>query len=179
MPAAMLGGGQLYLCQSSTWTNRQRTGSWSKRKALITALGNRVAAFAIVVEAAEIDSELSGLARNVGAEIPGICLGIERTGRDFGGVRNPARLGIGRRFDDRETAIAHVHQTIRDPIYMLFDRGRHVGEDRWAERPGDGEEVGKACRTEPEIGSRAARPLVAQPHPAAPAKIDRQQRTRD
>src|SRR5689334_22614864 len=87
-------------CLSKTWLSPRRfAATLSKREAFIPVLGNRVAAFAIVVETAEIDSELSGLTWNVGAEIPGIRLGIERAGRDFGRMGHPTLLRIGRRFD--------------------------------------------------------------------------------
>src|SRR6185503_11116178 len=158
---------------------RRCSGSLAKREALISALGNRVAAFAIGVEAAEIDSELPGLPWNVGAEIPGIRLGIERAHRNFGGVRDPAILSVGRRLDNREIVIAHVHQTVADPVDMLFDRRRHIGENGRTERPSDGEKIGKTHSSKAEIGSRSARPFVAQAEPATSAKIDREQWTGD
>jgi hypothetical protein len=58
---------------------------------------------------------------------------------------------------------AHVLDEADDPLHVLLDRDRHVGQHGRALRPGDDEQVRETAGGEAEIGPRAIRPLVLQP----------------
>ena len=60
---------------------------------------------------------------------------------------------------------AHVLDEPGDPLHVLLDRDRHVGQHGRALRPGDDEQVREPAGGEAEVGTRAVRPLVPQPQP--------------
>ena len=61
-----------------------------------------------------------------------------------------------------EALALHVGKTLRDPVDMLLDRHRHVGQDRRAAGAGDGEQVRKSGNLEAEIIARPGTPDLFQ-----------------
>ena len=66
-----------------------------------------------------------------------------------------------------------VVKAVDDPVHVLLDRHRHVGQHRRAPGTGNGEEVGKADGSEAEVGRRTVCPLLLQGDAVSPDDVDR------
>ena len=61
-----------------------------------------------------------------------------------------------------EALALHVGKTLCNPVDVLLDRHRHVGQDRRAARAGDGEQVWEAGNLQAEIIARPGTPDLFQ-----------------
>ncbi len=92
-------------------------------------------------------------------------------------VLDPAVLGGRGRLDRRVARVAHRLDRVDDPVHVLLDRDRHVGQHRRAPGPGHHEQVREADRSEAEIGARAVRPLVLQREAVTTSDVDTDERS--
>jgi acetyl esterase/lipase len=86
-------------------------------------------------------------------------------GGQFVMVVDPLVFGFLRGLGHVEIVRAQVLDEVGDPLDVLLNRHRHVGQHGWALRPGDDEQVREAPGGEAEEGARAVGPLVPQPQP--------------
>src|SRR4051794_20473309 len=85
------------------------------------ALGRDLVALLLIRgDAADIGHEDTGLARNIGADIPRIGQRIESVISDFVVVLHPGILCILLRLDARQAVVAQALEAIRDPIDVLL-----------------------------------------------------------
>ena len=117
-----------------------------EHEALVAFLSNLGAFPAVSGDAfrAEVRQEAAWLAGDVGAHVPGICARHQGRVDDLGDMRAPCALRLRRRLDHCKLVSSHVRDAFRDPLDVLFDRYRHVGQHRGTLRAGDREQVRKA-----------------------------------
>src|SRR3984957_5134036 len=163
-------------CSSSamlSWSSAMVVAPFAgHRESLVTAVGHGGAAVAVVADAPEVRQEDPGLARDVGAHVPGRGLRVQGLAGDLLHVVGPVGRRLLGHLDDLGPAPARPGQAVADPLHVLLDRNRHVGQHRRAARPGDREQVREAGHGHPEVGPRSLPPRVAErpPVPAADAE---------
>ena len=77
-------------------------------------------------------------------------------------VDDPGVFSCLRGFDLADLLIPQIVQTVDDPVDVLFDGLKHVGQYGGAARARDREEVGKFGDAKAQLTSRTICPLVAE-----------------
>ena len=85
---------------------------------------------------------------------------------------DPGVFALPRRFDRVGTDVAHMAETIGEPVDMLLDRLDHARQHRRATRAGDHEQVRKTFRCNAEIGAGTRLPFFSERAAAAPGDAD-------
>src|SRR5581483_10968810 len=146
----------------------------------LVALGSDVIADGTVAShAAGVRHEHAWLARDVGAEVPGM-----RGERQQGCMRGrvdvlaPLFRRFGCRLAGLDAVVAHMGDAVGNPLDVLLDRDGHVAEYRRTAGTSDSEEIWKAGNLQPEISARPRGPGIAQGHAIAAADVHPQERAR-
>ena len=92
---------------------------------------------AVDAEAADEGHEHSRLAGDVGAQVPRISAQHKAVGGAAGAFLGPVGSRGSGCFQRRGPMFAEVADRFGDPVDVQFGMQRHVGQHRWAARPGD------------------------------------------
>src|ERR1700722_3805424 len=95
----------------------------------------------VLAEAADVGQEQPGLARDVRAHVPAVGGRGQRRRGDLLDVRGPLAGRLRRRLDRLVTVLTEVAQQVGDPLDVLLNRNRHVGDHAGTAGPGDGEQI--------------------------------------
>ena len=75
---------------------------------------------------------------------------------------DPCFLIFTSRLDAVCSDLAHMCQTLGNPVGVMLTRKHHVADDRWAARASDDEQVRKIRNRYSEVGARPLRPFFTQ-----------------
>src|ERR1700726_4375360 len=126
---------------------------------LVPARGHRGAPVAVAADAPDVRQEDPWLAGDVGAHVPGRGLRVQGLAGDLLHVVGPVGRRLLGRLDNLGPAPARPGQAVADPLYVLLDRNRHVGQHRRAARPGDREQVREPGHGHAQARARSFAPL--------------------
>ena len=127
----------------------------------LVPLGHDLVALATVLaDSADVRHEDARLARDVGAQVPGVAGRRREHGAagDLVHVGDPLVLRLDRSLDGTELVAVQVGDQVSDPIDVLLDGDEHVAQHGRAARPCDREQVGEAVDLQAEIRPRAVLP---------------------
>src|SRR3954454_7162822 len=91
-------------------------GSDGEQEALVALGGDLVALLAVLPDAPRVGHEDPWLAGHVGANVPGVGLGVEGVRGDEVDVVDPLVLGLRGRFDRGETLLPQVLDGVAHPV---------------------------------------------------------------
>src|SRR5262249_26324866 len=138
----------------------------------IVAAHDFIAGAAISINASDIWKEYPRFAWYVRAHVPGTRQRVYRHVGAVVDVAPPTSLRQRRRLDRVPLPVAHAGEAVTHPVDMLFDRHRHVRQDRRTSGAGYGEEVRKARRRQTQVRLGPPGPLFTKRQPVAPFDVD-------